>query len=204
MALITVAVPTYAGLFGVPKFKVEQSDDRFSTDGLTTYSGHFNRISKKSLAGGIHIDASGVFVDPVAIKRRSDNTVVALSFFVHNETTEDTTGVSGLLSLGRPYKITFLTGEGEPIALSIDRGTRNWSDVTHYDRVTNTASTHVSESGFAELSLEQYRRIMDAPQLLAKLDGEKRSMVYEAKDVSKNFQINLHAFWDRYIQAATS
>jgi hypothetical protein len=196
---IYAAAPVEAGLFGLPKFKVEQSDDRFSTDGLTTYSGMWNRISKKSIAGGVHIDDRGVFVEPVAIKRKADNGLVALSLFIHNEMTEDTTGVSGLLSLGRPTRITFLTGEGQPIALEISRGTRNWSDVTAYNSITNTASTSVSETGFAEVTPEQYQRIMNAPQLLAKVEGDKRSMTYEAKDISKSFQANLKAFWDGYV-----
>jgi hypothetical protein len=201
MAIYAVA-PVEAGLFGLPKFKVEQSDDRFSTDGLTTYTGMWNRISKKSIAGGIHIDARGVFVEPVAIKRKADNSLVALSFFVHNEMAEDTTGISGLLSLGRPARITFITGEGQPIALPIGGGTRNWSDITTYNSITNTASTSVSETGFAEVTPEQFQRIMNAPQLLAKIEGDKRSMTYEAKDISRSFQANLKAFWDGYVSGA--
>ena len=45
---------------------------------------------------------------------------------------------------------------------------------------------------------EQYQRIMNAPQLLAKIEGEKRSMTYEVKDISKSFQMNLKTFWNDY------
>lgn len=197
---IAATTPVYAGLFGTPKFKVEQTDDRFSTDGLTTYSGIWNRISKKSLAGGVHIDSSGVFVEPVAIKKKADNSLIALSLFIHNEMSEDTSGMGGMLSLGRPAKITFLTGEGAPIALKIDNGTRNWSGLTSYNSITRTASTHVSETGFAEITPEAYQRIMDSPSLLAKIDGDKRSMTYEVKDISKSFQLNLREFWNRYVR----
>lgn len=202
LSLITAATaPVCAGLFGLPKFKVEQTDDRFSTDGLTTYSGKWNRVSKKSIAGGIHVDAYGVFLEPVAIKKKADNSLVALSFFVHNEMSQDTSRMSEMLSLGRPERISFLTGEGAPIALTIGRGERNWSGVTSYNSVTRTASTHVSETGFADVTPEQYQRIMNAPGLLAKIDGDKRSMTYEIKDISKSFQQNLRLFWESYAKA---
>lgn len=195
--LVAVAPPLQAGLFGLPKFKVVQSDDRFSADGLTTYTGMWNRISKKSLAGGTHIDASGVFVEPVAIKKKADGMIVAMSFFVHNDVS-DGTGPGAALTLGDPQRISFITGEGAPIQLTIERGKRQWSDITAYNTVTRTASTGVTETGFADVTPEQYHRIMNAPQLLARIEGEKRSMTYEAKNISKNFQVNLKMFWTAY------
>jgi len=194
--LAPLATPLEAGLFGVPKFKVERSDNRFSSNGLTTYSGMWNRISKKSLAGGTHIDSSGVFVEPVAIKK-ADSTTVALSFFIHNDVS-DGTGLGAALTLGEPQRISFVTGEGTLIQLPISRGERRWSDITAYNSVTRTVSTGVWETGFAEVTSEQYQRIMNAPQLLARIEGDKRRMTYEAKDISKTFQINLKAFWADY------
>ena len=194
---IVATAPVQAGLFGLGKFKVDQSDDRFSANGLTTYSGLNNRISKKSLAGGTHIDGSGVFVEPVAIKKKDDGSIVALSFFIHNDVS-DGTGPGAALTLGEPTRISFITGEGAPINLTIERGKRQWSDITAYNSVTRTASTAITETGFADVTPEQYQRIMNAPQLLAKIEGEKRSMTYEVKDISKSFQVNLKTFWNDY------
>ncbi|MBB3589427.1 conserved exported hypothetical protein [Sphingomonas sp. T1] len=194
---IVATAPVQAGLFGLGKFKVDQSDDRFSANGLTIYSGLNNRISKKSLAGGTHIDGSGVFVEPVAIKKKDDGSIVALSFFIHNDVS-DGTGPGAALTLGEPTRINFITGEGAPINLTIERGKRQWSDITAYNSVTRTASTAITETGFADVTPEQYQRIMNAPQLLAKIEGEKRSMTYEVKDISKSFQMNLKTFWNDY------
>lgn len=194
---IAATAPVQAGLFGLGKFKVDQSDDRFSANGLTTYSGLNNRISKKSLAGGTHIDGSGIFVEPVAIKKKDDGSIVALSFFIHNDVS-DGTGPGAALTLGEPTRISFITGEGAPINLTIERGKRQWSDITAYNSVTRTASTAITETGFADVTPEQYQRIMNAPQLLAKIEGEKRSMTYEVKDISKSFQLNLKTFWNDY------
>ena len=194
---IVATAPVQAGLFGLGKFKVDQSDDRFSANGLTIYSGLNNRISKKSLAGGTNIDGSGVFVEPVAIKKKDDGSIVALSFFIHNDVS-DGTGPGAALTLGEPTRINFITGEGAPINLTIERGKRQWSDITAYNSVTRTASTAITETGFADVTPEQYQRIMNAPQLLAKIEGEKRSMTYEVKDISKSFQMNLKTFWNDY------
>ena len=194
--LVALAAPASAGLFGLPKFKVEQSDDRFSTSGITTYSGSWNRISKKSLAGGMHFDSSGVFVEPVVSRKKSDGAIAALSFFIHNETSEGG-GASDLLSLGQLQRITFVTGEGAPIGLEIVSGERDVGS-TSYNSVTRTASTRVSESGFARITPGDYQRIMSAPALLARIEGSRRSMTYEVRDVSKSFQANLRSFWNGY------
>lgn len=195
---VTTVTPAQAGLFGLPKFKVERSDDRFSTDGLTTYSGHYNRISKKSLAGGVHIDDTGVFVEPIAIKRVADGSLVGLSFFIHNDASYST-DYGSPLTLGVPQRITFITGEGTPIALPIRRGDSRWSDVTTYNTITRSASSAVTETGFADLTVEQYQRIINATALAVKIEGDKRSMVYETKDIAKTFIPNLKTFCDQYV-----
>lgn len=138
-----------------------------------------------------------MFVEPVAIKKKDDGSIVALSFFIHNDVS-DGTGPGAALTLGEPTRINFITGEGAPINLTIERGKRQWSDITAYNSVTRTASTAITETGFADVTPEQYQRIMNAPQLLAKIEGEKRSMTYEVKDISKSFQMNLKTFWNDY------
>lgn len=195
--LVTVSTSAAAGIWGLPKFKIEQSDDRFSTDGLTTITGIWNRISKRSVAGGVHIDASGMFVEPAVIKRKADGAIVKLGFFIHNETQRDS-AVGEPNSIGVPERISFLTGEGPPIALSIASGDRKWGEVSSYGRFMGVTTT-VSETGFAEMSIDQYRRIMNAPALAAKVDGSTRSVTYETKHISKAFLFNLRQFHDQHL-----
>ena len=201
IALLAIAVPSPlpAGLFGPPKFRIEQSDDRFSTDGLTTVSGTGNRISRKSLAGGVHIDSSGIFVEPVAFVRKQDRSVAALRLFIHNETSLESNGSTDVLNLGNPIRLSFVTGEGEPIGLLVHRSARDTHGPATYNQFSNSASIHVSESGFADVTPEQYQRIMNAPQLIARIEGDRRSMTYEAKDISPSFQVNLRSFWAEYL-----
>jgi hypothetical protein len=198
--LLFGASPAAAGLFGPPKFKVSQSDDRFSTDGATTFAGQWNRISKKSLAGGVHIDDMGVFVEPMVIKDRASGKILKIEFLVHNEVSEDSAGLGNQLAFGQLQRITFLADNGPPIALTIRNGDREQIGGITYNTVSRMASTHVSESGFAELTEGDFQRIMAAGTLLVKVEGSRRSMVYEARDVAKSFQENLRSFWKGYVQ----
>ena len=193
-------VPASAQLFGLGKFKVDQSDDRFSTSGLMTYSGLNNRISKRSVVGGVHIDAKGMFVEPVTIKRKADGSIVGLSFFVHNETDYDT-GYGTPNSIGTPQRITFLTDGGVPIALTISNANRKWGGVLSYNSISRSASSRITETGFAELTPAQFERIMGATSIAVKIEGSERSVVYEAKDISKTFLPNLKAFYTSSVAA---
>jgi hypothetical protein len=187
-----------AGIWGLPKFAIEQSDDRFSTDGMTTISSMWNRISKRSVAGGKHIDAKGMFVEPSVIKRTTDGAIVEVLLFVHNETSRDS-AIGEYNSIGVPQKISFLTGEGSPIGLPIKRGDRKFGDISSYNSILGV-TTQISETGFADITLEQYMRIVNAPALAAKIDGSMRSVTYEVKDVSKEFTVNLRQFYDLHLK----
>lgn len=193
-----IAAPVQAGMFGIPAFKIEQSDDRFSADGLTSFSGHYNRISKKSLAGGVHIDAKGVFVEPFAAKSRADNKLVGVSFMIHNETTTDTT-MGAPLAFGGLQRITFITGEGTPIVLIIKHAKDTPGEISSYNSLTHTASSSLSETGSADVTPQDYLRIINASALAVKIEGGKRDMIYETKDIAKTFIPNLKTFYDQHI-----
>ena len=195
---LVITAPASAQLFGVGKFKVQQSDDRFSTDGSTTYSGLNNRVSKRSVAGGTHIDGKGMFVEPVAIARKADKAIIALSLFIHNETDFDT-AYGAPNSIGVPQRITFLADSGPPIVLIVSNSDRKWSDVPTYNTFSRSASSRISETGFADLTAEQFHRIASASVLVVRIEGSVRSVVYEAKDISKSFIPNLLAFYSTYV-----
>ena len=198
-ATMIAAMPAEAQIcFGLGKFKVEQSDDRFSGDGLTTASGKNNRISKKSVNGGTHIGCDGMFVEPVAIKRHADGSIVGLSFYIHNDAFEDTT--FGSTAIGTLRRIAFVTGDGQPISLTITDGGTRWGRIT-YNSASRSASSQVVETGIAELTPEQFRRIINATSLAVRIEGSNRSIIYEPPDISKNFISNLKSFFDTQVVA---
>ncbi len=73
------------GMFGPGKFEVVQADTRFSPDGNTVILSKNNRISSKSIAGGVHIDGTGVFINPSVTKSKSGQ-VALLSLNITNMT----------------------------------------------------------------------------------------------------------------------
>jgi hypothetical protein len=193
-AMALPLTPVGAGVFGSPKFAISQPDDRFSTSGTTTWSSEGNRISKKSIAGGTHIDQSGVFLDPAAVVNRTTGKLELLSLAVTN-VTQRVGGMGELNALGRPIRVSFLTGEGDPIVLNITGGDRKYGE-THCSQYTPGCATPLIESGLAVISVEDYRRLLAATALAVRIEGSDRSHVYETKDIAPTFIPNLRLFFE--------
>ena len=197
VAIAITAVPAQAGVWGSPKFKITQSDDRFRNDRLTVISSDGNRISKKSIAGGIHIDKQGVFLNPAVTMNRDTGEVVSLSFYLSN-VSERFTGLGAPNSFGRPVRVSFLTGEGEPIVLTVEGGEQQLGG-TYCPTGAITCTTSLIEGGILKVSLQQYRRLIAATALAIKVEGTERSRVYEVPDVAPTFVQNLTAFHSAYL-----
>lgn len=199
LSLLAFAGAANAGLFGPDKFKVVQADTRFSESPNPTFTGQNNRISKKSIAGGRHIDADGVFVEPSVTKNRQTGQVIALAFFIVNKTSIDTT-YGDVNSLGTPQKIAFLLGGNKSIVLPITNGDAATSGAINYNTVSRSASSAVTESGIAAITPEQYLEIISAGTVAAQITGSKRAVTYEVKEIDPNFIANLKTFYEGYIK----
>jgi hypothetical protein len=193
-----VTVAAHAGLFGPGKFEVKQVDSRFSENKNPTWTSENNRISKKSIAGGMHIDGSGVFVNPAVTKDAESGKVVWLALAIVNRTSYDT-AYGSPNTLGDPQEISFLVNEAAPIVISIQKGDTRMADTSSYNSVSKSASRDIMESGIAVLTPDQYQQIVDAKTLAVKITGSKRSVVYEVKDIAKTFVPNLRSFFDSYV-----
>jgi hypothetical protein len=192
-ALSLSAAPTHAQLFGPGKFKIEKTVDRFATDGLFNITGKNNRVSKKSPAGGIYIDAGGVYLEPDAVIRQSDGQLVSLALLIHNETESDTL-VGRPNSLGMLRQITFIIDGGNPVAFPIRDSANKVADTVQYNSITHSASSAISERGLITLTREQFRQIANASTIAVKLEGSDRAIVFNERDISKNFLPNLRTF----------
>ncbi len=201
MILLGTPAALNAGIWGMPKFEMKQSDDRFATDRMTTWNGRWNRISKRAIGGGRHIDSKGVFFEPFALLSRADGKLKELGFLFENSYWRDTL-VGAPLDIGTPLRVSFLTGEGDPIVLEIKKPEHQAPEVPRCDRVTLTCSGDESDVGTIDLTLEQYVRIMNAPALATKIEGSKRQWIYETKDIDPAFRENLQRFHKEHIASA--
>jgi len=191
--LLVPTKPAQAQLFGPGKFKIEKTVDRFATDGLATITGKNNRISKKSPAGGIYIDNGGIYLEPDAVVRQSDGSLVSLALLIHNETESDTL-VGRPNSLGMLRQITFIIDAGSPAAFPIRDADNKVADTVQYNSVTRSASSAISERGLVILTREQFHQIASASSIAVKLEGSDRSVVFNERDIAKSFLPNLQAF----------
>jgi hypothetical protein len=194
---VALAAPASAGIFGAPKFTMRQSDDRLSADERTIWTSDGNRISKRSVAGGTHIDSKGVFLNPGVVVSRTTGKVKLITLALVN-LTERISSIGTLNAFGRPRRVSFITGEGAPIVLEITNAEQRFGEV-HCSEYAIGCTTPLIESGLAVIDVEQYRRLMAASALAIKVEGSDRARVYEARDIERSFIPNLTAFYTAHV-----
>ena len=187
---------------GAGTFTVSKVDKTFSQNKNQTYTSENNRISTKSVAGGIHIDASGVFLNPFVVKDYAGKTDV-VGFNIVNKTDFDST-YGGPNQLGYIQKVVFRFPSGELITVAIENQENESADTIQYNSVTRSASYRKYETGVAILSLADFKRVASAKVLSCKIEGSKHSVVYEEKDISAGFLTNINHFYSQYILGSSS
>jgi hypothetical protein len=192
-AAAAVPAPAIAGLFGPGRLKIEQVDDRFSTGPTVTVMGQNNRISKKSVAGGAHIDAEGVYLEPLVVRNRSDGELVRVGFFLHNETSI-TSNYGTPNSVGIPQRIIFIVDGSRQITTEIVRGGNDAGGGVSYNSIGQYASSSLRETGLACVHLDEMTAISQAHSIAIKVEGSQRSVIYDERDIAKSFLSNLAAF----------
>ena len=189
-----------AGMVGPAKFEISQLDDRFSDGPLFTYIGSNNRISKKSPVGGMYLDASGLYLDPFAIKTRADGHISKVGFFFHNET-DVSTNYGSPNSVGVPQSLTFIIDGAKHISARIVQGDSTIGERVQFNSVTRSASSDVRETGYVYISSDDMASIARATSIAIKIEGSKRSVVYDEKDIAKGFLANVATFYALKIAA---
>lgn len=203
IAATAFVAPAQGGMFGSPKFTMKQSDDRFRADGLTTISSDGNRISKKSIAGGTHIDKEGVFLNPSVTLRRNTGEIAYLYLYMFN-VSERISDIGAPNSFGRPLRVSFLTGEGTPIVLPIERGEQSFGEPRCTRMAVAACTTSLIEHGIVPITIDQYRRLMAARALAIKVDGTDRSRIYEVPEIAPTFLQNLTTFYSAHLAPTPS
>lgn len=177
-----------------PAYTVKQLDARFSESGNATYVAEGNRISRKSMAGGTHIDSTGLQINPVA-EVAPDGRVASLYLALVNLTDRDS-HLGAPNSIGRPELIAFLI-DGELLTVKL-RGDLRYADVIHSNAQTRGASVGIQETGMGPISVADFARIVNAETLVVRVEGSRRSHTYEAGDIDASFRENLRKFADQF------
>jgi len=196
VALTLLAPSAQAGLFGPDKFKIVPADARFEDGGTTLTTSLNNRISRKSVVGGTHLDAKGVFVDPFV--RKASGTVLELGFVVTN-LAEYSTNYGTPNTLGTIMEIAFAPEGAAPVVLKVDGTAPKWSDAVSYNTISRSASSGITEVGYVTLTIEQYESVAKAVHLAVRIVGSEHSVTYEPGDISSSFLPNLREFLDKAV-----
>lgn len=182
-----------------PKFAVKEADTRFSENKDLLYLAENNRISTKSIAGGMHIDEKGVFLNPFVSKSRDTGEVVLLGLNVVNKTDYDTT-FGGVNQLGVIKEVVFRFPDGELITQNVTGQENRSSDTISYNSIVQSASYDKWETGAIRITKDQLQKLASAKTVSCKITGSKQSVVYEEKDIAPEFLANLNQFYKAYVE----
>lgn len=193
-----LAVFSLAGCVS-PKFAVTEADTRFSEKKNPLFLSENNRISTKSIAGGMHIDEKGVYLNPFISKHRDTGAVLFLGLNVINKTDYDTTH-GGVNQLGLIREVVFRFPSGELITLEVTNQENRSSDTIWYNSLAGYASYDKWETGSITITKQQLRQLASATALSCKIVGSSQSVIYEETEIAPEFLSNLKQFYETYVQ----
>lgn len=182
-----------------PTFAVKEADNRFNENKDSLYYAENNRISSRSISGGIHFDSKGVYINPYVCKDRNTGKIWILGLEIINKTDFTTTG-GRINQLGYITKIVFRFSDGSLLELHGRDQENTESDFIYYNSITHSASFDKQETGIADITKAQFKRLSAAKQISCKIYGTEQSTTYEAKDIFPAFTINLKQFYQTYVE----
>lgn len=196
-------LPIFLTLFitgcATPQFVVNEADNRFSENKNALFLSENNRISSKSIAGGIHIDNTGVFLNPFVEKDKDTGESVILGLTVVNKTDYDTT-YGGVNQLGIIKEVIFRFTDGSILSLDAKNQENRTSDTISYNSVAKYASYDKWETATLLLTTKEFKKLATATSVSCKIFGSKQNVVYEEADISKTFLSNLNSFYTTHIK----
>lgn len=198
MKFLIIALTLFLPACGVGTFTVQKTDKTYSQDKSPTFTSSNNRISKKSVAGGYHLDTTGVFLNPFAIQFPISGKADTVGFDIVNKT-DFSSAYGGPNQLGILRKLIFRLQNGELITVNISNAENISADVPQYNAVTKIATISKYETGVAVLSVEDFKRVAKSVGLSCKIVGSKQSVVYSVKDISPSFVQNINKFYTTYV-----
>ena len=175
---------------GAPSFIIKSLDDKFSDSNQPFGTiGQNNRLSTKSSKGGTHIDNKGVYIDPFIFKDRLTNKIVSVGFYINHFNFELSDGFNPI------EEIIFITDKNDRVSLEVKSRDFDY-DIGSWNTITKTYNTTFSENGTATTTIEDFKKLINANWIEAKIIGRERTQTYDKDEVSNDFLINLKQFYN--------
>jgi len=179
-----------------PEFTVKKSDTRFEETDGNLYMSENNRISTKSVGGGLHIDLKGVYINPFVEKNGG---IKDLGLIIINKTDYDTSYGDGN-QLGIIKSVVFRLPGGDLIRLEVKGHENINTSPVRYNPAGRYASYNKSEIGTMSISLGEFKKLAYAEHITCKVTGSKRSVVFEEDEIEDKFLPNLRYFYESYLK----
>ncbi len=176
------------GCLGVPPFEIISLQDKFSSkeDNLG-YSGLNNRLTNKSTMGGVHIDNTGIFLNPFVWKNQKTKEITHLGFHFQHITADVNMGFNFI------ENIVFLTKEGTRIELNFTNRDFDFK-VNDWNSVTGEFNTKHKESAFCKISKQNFLALSNSKGYDVKLTGNNLNLTLTPSEVDIKFMLNLKKF----------
>ncbi len=174
-------------------YRTSESDARFSTGNLSIIRAHGCRISTKSIAGGTHVNDSGLFLDPFIGKNIKTGQIENAGFYLEN--LYDSSSLYGSPNeLGRVSSVVInVDGEAVPLHLLSADFTHSTGG-TNYNTVDRSVSVSMHDHAILSLTPEKLAAIIRGKEMAAQVIGSRGSVVYEPSDISRDFREKLARF----------
>lgn len=200
LVVIAVLLLGCAGISKQPFIIQTNQDDKFADKSTINLYGLNNRISDKSLSGGIHIDAKGIYINPFAFIAKNGDIGIGLSI-KHYTSISTSPLYGGYETMFNPIKeIIFLVNGIDRIAIKMSPKDYNVGTPI-YNSISRDISSDTTELSQGELSLQDYKKIAMANTLDIKIIGGKASQTFNNNELDKDFILNLKQFYNRLIES---
>lgn len=180
------------------QFEIKEADTRLMTGTERLIVSENNRISTKSIAGGMHIDNTGVFINPFVERAAATNEILMLGFVISNRT--EVTTMGGPNSLGVIEKLNCRVDGQSVINMDASNQRVDSSGPITFNSIARYATVDRVETGIVRTTLDEFRSIANASSIECRIIGSRRTVLYEASDISPQFLPNIRRFYTERVR----
>lgn len=186
---LALSILIFTGCATQEPFKISTVDGRFDENNKSTVISENNKLSNKTIAGGIYYDKKGIYINPSITRNVSGDNSIYLNL-LHITETNSVSGTANVL--GTPQKVIFLIN-GKPISITLNDAKSKFGSV-YYNSTNKIATTPVVESGTGYISQDDYAIITNGKIDAVKITGSLTSATFESEDLLPTFTVNLKSF----------
>lgn len=178
-----------------PDFQISTSQsDKFADKAKLKIYSEYNRLSTKSICGGIHIDDKGVYIDPIAsFDNNQKLEKLSLVVLYYNLIGTDALSNAACGKGFEPIQEIIFLADGKRISIKLkpfnsDIKYYNWNNISKgFDGIFREDSAGI-------IALDELSIIANAKNLDVKIVGGKNSQTFDNNELEDDFKTNLKSF----------